>query len=347
VDTFRAPDKVPSEVDALRDEVKQQGLILDKLGGELGDLRLEQSATPRVTLEEEAKVPVNRTMDKQLKFGGVAAFGAFGLGVLGIAFLELRGRRVYASDDVVQGLGMNLVGTLPALPPQARRALPSATGARDLHWQSIMTESVDAIRTLLLHSAQNDSLRVVMVTSALGGEGKTSLASHLAASLARAWRKTLLLDCDLRNPAAHKQFDLPLEPGFSEVLRGEVEFDDVIRPTPVSRLWMIPAGQWDSHAVQALAQEGVANIFERLKEQYDFIVIDACPVLPVADSLLIGQHADAVLFSVLRDVTRTPALYAAHQRLATLGIHMLGAVVIGETGDSFGRPYHYPAQAQS
>src|SRR5262249_22586444 len=96
-------------------------------------------------------------------------------------------------------------------------------------------------------------LSVVLVTSALGGEGKTSLASHLATSLARAWRKTLLIDADLRNPGAHRQFDLPSEAGFCDVLRGGVEFDDVIRATPVSRLWLMSAAQWDAHASQALA----------------------------------------------------------------------------------------------
>jgi capsular exopolysaccharide synthesis family protein len=155
------------------------------------------------------------------------------------------------------------------------------------------------------------------------------------ASLARAWRKTLLIDCDLRNPAAHQLFDLPLEPGLSEILRGEVELDDVVRPTPISRLWLMPAGKWDSHAVQALAQEQMRDFFGRLKDQYDFIIVDACPVLAVADSLLIGQHTDAALLSIMRDVSRMPTVYAAQQRLSALGIRMLGAVVIGEKTETY------------
>src|SRR5207247_1833903 len=140
--------------------------------------------------------------------------------------------------------------------------------------------------------------------------GKTSLASQLAASLARAWRKTLLVDGDLRNPAAHRLFDLPLEPGLSEVLRGEVNVTDAVKPTSLSRLWLMSAGHWDAHAVQALAQDGVGTMFEQLKEQYDFIVVDSCPVLPVADSLLLAQHVDGVIFSILRDVSRMPSVHA-------------------------------------
>src|SRR5205085_4252844 len=99
-------------------------------------------------------------------------------------------------------------GTLPALPARARRPLPAGSDDKDLYWQNRVNEAIDAIRTLLLHTARSETLQVVMVTSAAGGEGKTSVASHLAASLARAWRKTLLVDGDLRNPVAHTLFEL-------------------------------------------------------------------------------------------------------------------------------------------
>jgi capsular exopolysaccharide synthesis family protein len=284
-------------------------------------------------------------MDRKLKTVGLAGVGLFGLVFVGVFLMEYRTRRVYGADDLCANVGLNLVGTLPGIPAGTRPTLAAPKKPAEQYWQSVLTESVDAIRTRLLHAASSEGLRVVMVTSAGGGEGKTSLASHLAVSLARSWRKTLLIDCDLRHPAAHAQFEVPLEPGFSEGLRGEVGFEDVVRPTPVSRLWMIPAGHWDSHAIQALAQEGLGAVFSRLREQYDFIVIDACPVLPVADALLIGQHADGVLLSVLRDVSRMPAVQAAQQRLAPLGIRLLGAVVIGEGADSYGAKYHYPLPA--
>jgi capsular exopolysaccharide synthesis family protein len=167
------------------------------------------------------------------------------------------------------------------------------------------------------------------------------VASHLAASLARAWRKTLLVDGDLRKPAAHQQFDLPLEPGLSEVLRGEVSPEDAIRPTTLSRLWLMPAGHWDSHAVQALAQDAVKAQFAKLKQQFDFIIVDSSPLLPVTDPLLLAQHVDAVLFSILRDVSRMPTVHAAQQRLAALGIRTLGAVMIGAGGEADGLSYQH------
>src|SRR5581483_5784924 len=116
---------------------------------------------------------------------------------------------------------------------------------------------VDALRTLLLRGA-GEGPQVFMVTSAVGGEGKTTLAAQLASSLARAWRKTVLIDGDLSKPAAHRRFDVPLEPGLSEVLRGETEAGDDPPPTAETRLWVMSAGHWHSHAVQALAQDGPA-----------------------------------------------------------------------------------------
>src|SRR5262249_38671246 len=149
-----------------------------------------------------------------------------------------------------------------------------------------------------------ESLRVVMVTSALSGEGKTSMASHLAMSLARAGRKTLLIDCDLRKPSAHRSFDLLLDAGFSGLLQGTVPLADVVQATPVEGLSLISAGHCDAGALRALAQDRARGVFDRLRVEFEFIIVDSSPVLPVVDSLLLAPHTDGVLFSLLRDVSR-------------------------------------------
>jgi capsular exopolysaccharide synthesis family protein len=209
--------------------------------------------------------------------------------------------------------------------------------------ESLLTESVDSARTMLLHAARQEKLQVVMITSAMAGEGKTSLASHLAASLARAGRRTLLMDSDLRNPTLHRLFDRSRAPGLSELLRGDVDLVGAVRDTPIPNLWLISAGQADLVALQSLALDALPHMFQQLRRQYDFIVVDSCPVLPVADSLLVGQHVDAVIFSLLREVSRMPRVYAAYQRLAVLGVRMLGAVVNGTHDDMYPVDYRYVA----
>ncbi len=327
----RPADKDSATIEALREEVMHLENVQKKTSDDLATLQAELPVPSRVMVLEQAKAPLSKKRDRQLKFAAGAFVALFGLVFMGIALWEFRARRVYHSDDVAQGLGMNLLGTLPPLPVNARQvgmAMSPVHGA--------MVEAVDGVRTRLLHAARTGSVRVLMVASAVGGEGKTSLASHLAASLARGGRKTLLVDCDLRNPGAHLHFQCRLAPGFCEALRGEAVYEDLIQPTPIENLSLLSAGKCDRQAVQMLAREDLGKVFDRFKERFDFVVVDVCPVLPVPDALLVGQHADAALFAVLRNVSRLPAVYAAQQRLSSLDIPMLGAVVVGEAVQTYG-----------
>jgi capsular exopolysaccharide synthesis family protein len=168
-----------------------------------------------------------------------------------------------------------------------------------------------------------------MVTSALGGEGKTLLSCHLAVSLARAGLRTLLLDCDLRRPSVHRIFNLPLGPGLAELLRAEMAPGAVGQPGPVPGLTILSAGYPDGQALQALGQGALQAVLRTLRDQFDFILMDSAPVLPVNDSQIVGQYADGVVLAVRQEVTRLTALVAAYERLTHLNIHILGAVANG------------------
>src|SRR5262249_10145746 len=156
-----------------------------------------------------------------------------------------------------------------------------------------------------------------------GHEGKTTLACHLAVSMARAGKKTLLLDGDLIRPGCHRMFDVTLEPGLSELLRGQAKPSEVTRSTSAANLWMIPAGRADRGVIQVLARNDFQKVLHGLRNDFDIIIIDSSPVLPVAQTLLIGKQADAVILSVMHDHSRMPPVYAAHHRLSSLGIRVL------------------------
>jgi capsular exopolysaccharide synthesis family protein len=327
-----------ARLQSLATDIKQRELGLVDLKKSLQELVLEEAADFRISLGQEAgwlnQMPKKRLI--LLLMIPVAAVGAAGFGV---AFLEFRARRIHSTDEVVAGLGMRVVGAVPALVRRGRHPALQAATAEHSH---PLGESIDGIRTMLLRSAGADGTRVVMVTSAVSGEGKTTLASNLALSLARAGRRTLLVDCDLRRPAAHQLFEQTLQPGFSEVLLGEVELPDAVRPTTSDEnLWLLPAGQWDREVLAELAKDQPEAIFERLRQEFDFVVVDSHPVLPATDSLLVGQHVDAVIVSVMRQVSQAPRVYEATQRLATLGIRIFGAVVNGMPNESYGGGYQY------
>lgn len=327
-------------------EVQSLTKITNRVEDEKEILKVELMAQPRVELVDKATVPRKRDESKRIKMTAGAGVVAFAFVLGGISFWEFRHRRINSIDEVVQGLGMRLVGSLPATPDRAKRrglSLRRSGMSVEEQWQSLLVESVDAARTYLMHLSRVDSVRVVMVTSAVSGEGKTSLAGHLAASLARAGRRTLLMDCDLRNPAVHRVFDLPREPGVCELLRGEIDLDAAICPTPTQarELDILTGGQLDERSIQGLAAEGLAPIFQALRSRYDFIIVDSAPVLPVVDTLLISQSVDAVIFAILREVSRVPKVHAAYERLQTLGVRILGAIVNGTEWDHHGGDYTY------
>jgi capsular exopolysaccharide synthesis family protein len=339
--TSEQTTKDSGELEIRREEIDNLVAITRRFGLQVEQLEAEAKAPPRIVLLNEAPRPKTRDLKRRILASSAAALGTLGLVLFAVSWLEYRVRRVSTTDEVSHGLGLRLVGALPATPGRQRLGLPGQNGLQEANWRSRLNESVNAIRTLMLRQSQLERLQVVMVTSATVGEGKTSLACHLATSLARAGRKTLLLDCDLRNPTAHRVFDLPLEPGLSEILRGTVALEDAPHPIDLGDLRMITAGRCDLQALHVLGLDQMRDILDRLRQHYDFIIVDTPPVLPVADTLLVGQHVDASLFSILRDVSRIPRVHAACERLSALGIRILGAVVAGTPLETHGSEYHY------
>ncbi len=325
------------EMESIQDEIKSADDIARTIGAELEALKIELNAPERVKLLESAKLPPSLDGSRKIQLTGMAAGGAFCALVLLISFWEFQARRVGTVDEVAHGLGIKIVGTMPVIPERVRGALTRSTSSGRQPWQHQLIESIDATRVLLTHTARSECRRVVLVTSAVGGEGKTSLASHLATSLARSGRKTLIIDGDFRRPMLHRLYDQPPGPGFCELLRGEHSIDEVSRPTTLENLWIMPGGTYDERALSLLTQPLAQLLFERLREQFDFVVVDSAPVLPVADTLLLGQHVDAALFSILQGVSQLPKIHSAQERLAALGVPIVGAVVAGTHSETYYR----------
>jgi capsular exopolysaccharide synthesis family protein len=330
------------DLQAYQEEIAQAEEVAKKVGAEVAALDVELQAPPRVSLLEGAALTLSEDARRRLKAAAMAGAGALAAAVLAISYLEFRARRIGTVDEVVQGLGLRLVGALPALPHRGAGLLAAPDEPRGRPWNRLFVESIDATRATLLHASQTESCRVIMITSAMAGEGKTSLSSHLATSLARAGRRTLLLDCDLRRPAIHYLFDVPAQPGLGDFLMGQADLDGACWPIQSSDLWVMPAGRCDERAIQELARPRARQVFDRLKERFEFIIVDSAPVLCFADVLSTAPLVDAVIFSILRDVSRAPLVYAAYERLATLGIRMLGATISGaplDVGASYGYEY--------
>ena len=144
-----------------------------------------------------------------------------------------------------------------------------------------------------------------------------------------SWGHTV--DFDLRRPAFDEVFSLPLEPGVSEILRGESELGDAIHTTGTENLSVVTAGRWDRHALAALANGASGPLFDELRSECEFLVVDSSPILPVADTRIVSQHVDAVVLSVFRDVSQAPKVQAACEILEAFGVRSVEAVVTGSS----------------
>jgi len=303
------------------DELKRLQQISNDMNVKLESLDIQANSRDLIQQRQSA-VPsedINTTEHYTIVLLGTLA--AFGFTCLAIGYLEFRNRRLNGPDEVDEGLGIRVVGTLPGL---SNKALdPSHPVVAQL------TESIDGVRTILMHDSTSKRRQVVLITSPATMEGRTTVASQLAASLARAGRRTLLIDGDLRSPSLHALFDVPLEDGLCEVLRAEVDVADVIRPTHAEGLWLLTAGYCDIDAIHALATEQMQPVFDKLRAEYDFIIIDGAPVLGMSDALIFGQYSDGAILSVRRDLSQMPKIHQTAELLRGVGIRIMGAVVNG------------------
>ena len=213
---------------------------------------------------------------------------------------------------------MRVLGTFP---------LASRLGKRQ-DQGTVMAERGDTIRTLLTQAGR-ETPKVILVTSAVEREGKTTVAAQLAASLARADKRTLLIDGDLRHPGAHVALGLELRAGLPELLRGELGNDEAVQPTSIEGLFAVTGGACDYAAISALSRPELARIIQGFRDSFDHVVIDAGPALDVSDTLLLSQQSDAVILSIMLDVSRVPQVTAAVDRLRSVGGRLLGVIVHG------------------
>jgi succinoglycan biosynthesis transport protein ExoP len=266
--------------------------------------------------------------------------------VAGIALLGGLSQVVNSTDDVSNQRGLTVIGSLPIIPARAIGQSGSLT-KRQRGWNIRLIESVDGIAARLLHKAKIENARVVMVSSAVGGEGKTTLATQLGMSLARSGRRTVIVDCDLRKPALHGVFGLPAGPGVSEVLRGECDATEVAHATVIEGLSVVAAGGWDRRSLTALANGAAGVLFEKLREEFEFVIVDTSPILPVADTRFISQHVDIAVLSVFRDVSQTPKVTAACEILNAFGVETVDAVVVGTSEGLRKTDLEYQSQAMA
>ena len=319
-----------ADLSARRSEIEQLEKVTEQMGMQLQASEVDISMPARVELIEEASVPEGSDELFRIMLTILAGLGGLGLGAGAVVVFEYLRDRVSTAEEISQRVGVRVVGTLP----QVSRSRKRSTAGE-------MAESVDGVRAVISQTGR-EAPKVILVTSAVGHEGKTTFAAQLAASLARSDKRTLLLDGDLRHPNVHLALELELRAGLPELLRGEIGNDEAVQPTAIEGLFAVTGGSCDYAAITALSRPELAKVIKGFRDSFDHVVIDAGPVLAFADALLLGQLSDVALVATMRDVSRVPLVIAAVDKLRGVGVRVLGTVVNGVADSSSRRFYASP-----
>jgi capsular exopolysaccharide synthesis family protein len=311
-----------------QEELAREEQVLALISERIVQLETEQGAPPRVWEMEDAIVPTKPV--KSVPYLNMLVVFAIGLGApFGLAVLkEQLTARILDADALEQRAKLAVVGEIAQIPHQRRDQ--AHLGERDLRAVGLFDESVDAMRSNLLLSADGHSLRFIAVASAVKEEGKTTVAVQLAASIARSCGvRTLIIDGDMRDPSIHGVFEVPREPGLTDVLSGQVSLRDAIAVTRIEGVDVLAAGVLKGNPHALLAKGRWESLLAKVPREYQYVIIDTPPVLAASEALALVRNVDTVLMCALRDVTRLPQLQKAADRIKSTGARMGGMILNG------------------
>ena len=180
----------------------------------------------------------------------------------------------------------------------------------------------------LRRTGVRDSIKSVLITSAVRGEGKSTTSAYLAMTIARYRKtKTLLVDGDLRKPRIHQLFRMSNQAGLSEVLSGRLSLKSCFKGTPLEELKVLTAGSIPLSPSDSFDSERMKDIFEEMRFYFDAIVVDAAPVIATSDPMILGSEVDGVLLVVMAGKTPREVVKRAKDILIDSGVKMLGVVL--------------------
>jgi capsular exopolysaccharide synthesis family protein len=309
--------------------------------GQLKDAEIQAAVTDSTaTVLDEAVTPSPQGGSSTTLIYAVGVFSGLLVGVI-VAFMrDWLDTTVRTEQDLAAIVGVAVVGTIPNLQQQARSVgyrLPGPKGGEEAppasgrEYQTPAAEAYRTLRTNLNYLTPPRPPHVIVITSALPGDGKTTTAVNLAVTLAHQGQRVILIDAETRRGTVHDMFGIPPAPGFFDLMYGQASPGECIRRVEMEgggTLDVLPLGSAPSvNPADLLVAGRLQPLFERLRPQYDYVIIDTPPLNLFTDGALIGAHADALLLVARADKTDRDELRYAVQQLRNVNVTLAGTIL--------------------
>ncbi len=276
---------------------------------------------------EEAKLPTSPSGPNRMRIAQTFIGVEFMVVILLIFVWDYFDDTVHSPDDFARrGISMAFLGPVPLL-----KAIDAPAEERFLitHYQprSSVAESFRYLRVAINFSAPAATLKSLVFTSSLPGEGKSFVANNIAISLAQDGNRTLLIDADLRRPVAQQVYKLENHAGLSNFLTSDIEFDTIVRQTFVENLSVIVSGPSSPNPAEILSSKRMTELLQIAGERFDRVIIDAPPLTGMGDSLILGSITSHIIFVIRAAKTPSEIIRKSRETLEKSGIRIIGAIL--------------------
>jgi capsular exopolysaccharide synthesis family protein len=283
-----------------------------------------------------AQVAVNSDNSNQMAMLGFLA-GSGAVTVL-ICVLELMKNTIRSAGDIRSKTSEKLLGMVPYIVPRGRKQKGSERALTINDKQAVsfdFVENVKAIRTKLENIAAEKDAKVFAVTSTFESEGKTTLSINLACALAQKGKSVLLVDCDLRKPAVLKGLGIKDSDSYGLIptLNGKSSYEDSVKYVKAMRFFVLSTGGSSNNSIELLGLDKIKAIFQKAREEFDYIILDTPPAKVVADFMTLAPHIDGLVYAIRNDYARANHINETMEEINNAGIRILGSVLTMATAD--------------
>ena len=202
-------------------------------------------------------------------------------------------------------------------------------------------EAYRVIRTGIQFAQAGKELQTIALTSCTPNEGKSTTIANLAVVLTQAGKSVLLIDCDMRNPTVHKNFNLSNKVGLSSCISMGTPLSDAVQKTSIEGLYALTGGVIPPNPSELLGSEQMKNLLQRAKEQYDYVLIDTPPVMPVTDALIVSRFVDGMILVIASAEVKVEMARDVKNQLVNAGANILGVVLNKVRSEHHGYGYGY------